>query len=208
MRVAVLLDRTVRLDVLASRAGHLSRWFDAYVIDALHDLGHEITLVQFGPDPQGVLGALDQARPDVVFNLALGAFGDRSLQAYPATLLELGNFAYTGAGPRGLTLAGDKALSKALLRDCGITVPAFMPIQGADEPISLRYPVLVKARTLGGSDVSVWPRHLEMTWPVAEHRVHGEHGRIGNSNALFLDHGPLVRHSAGLTLLLDCAATR
>ena len=30
----------------------------------------------------------------------------------------------------------------------------------------------------------------------------------GNSNAFFLGHGPLVRHSAGLTLLLDCAATR
>ena len=34
-------------------------------------------------------------------------------------------------------------------------------------------------RRYAESVVSVWPRHLELTWPVTEHRVHGEHGGCG-----------------------------
>jgi len=153
MRVTVLIDESVDVDQLTLRDAHWSEWFDAHVIDALKVRRHAVTVVQYNGDVPDVLEQIFRSTPDVVFNLALGAGGDRGKEAYIAAALELAGLAYTGASPRGLMLAGDKGLSKQLLRHSGIEVPDFQivhTVEQAREPE--KFPILVKALNRGGSE--------------------------------------------------------
>src|SRR5438128_12256107 len=114
MRIVVLLDQAADLTTLATRKGSWRSWFDSHVIDTLTELGHEVRLVSFGDDLNTLATTLVAERPDVVFNLVRIVLGDRGKDGYAAGLLEMLEIPYTGASPRGLFLAGDKALSKAI----------------------------------------------------------------------------------------------
>jgi D-alanine-D-alanine ligase len=154
MRIVALLDQTVSLERIRSRKGPWWEWLDAYVIEALRAAGHDVSLVQFGTRPEETLAALRRISPGLVFNLTQTAgAGDRGMEAYAAAMLELAGYPYTGAGPRGLLIAGDKALSKTILRANGIDVPDFEVVahaRAAARP--RRYPVLVKPLNRGGSE--------------------------------------------------------
>ncbi len=153
MRIVVLLDETTDLRRLESRRGHWSWWFDAHVIDALRGCGHEVSPVVFGGDLAELLATFRQLAPEVVFNLTEGVQGDRGADAYPTALLELLGLPYTGATPRGRVLAGDKALSKTILRAHGIDVPDFQVMTGWRRGGAVpRFPVLVKPLNRGGSE--------------------------------------------------------
>lgn len=153
MRIVTLHDAAADLPAIAERRGTWADWFDAYVIDTLRETGHVVDPLRLDHELDGVLAALRDRRPDLVFNLALSALNDRGNDVYSAVLLELAGIPYTGAGPRGLFLAGDKALSKHVLRAHGIDVPAFQVIHRADDAVWPGFgPLLVKALNRGGSE--------------------------------------------------------
>jgi D-alanine-D-alanine ligase len=104
-------------------------------------------------DVGDVLEALRREDPDVVFNLLVEFHGRPEYDQHVASLLELLGIPTTGCNPRGLTLARDKAQSKALLAAAGVDVPAwhvFPRSRGAARlrrPAGLAFPLIVKSRS-------------------------------------------------------------
>ncbi len=111
-RVAVLqggrsLERQVSL-----RSG-------ARVTDALERLGHEVVVIDVGPD---LVDRLRDVRPDVAFIALHGRDGeDGTVQE----LLELVGVPYTGSGISACIRSFDKVLAKHAFRDAGIPTPDF-----------------------------------------------------------------------------------
>lgn len=111
-RVAVLqggrsLERQVSL-----RSG-------ARVTDALERLGHDVVVIDVGPD---LVDRLRDVRPDVAFIALHGRDGeDGTVQE----LLELVGVPYTGSGISACIRSFDKVLAKHAFRDAGIPTPDF-----------------------------------------------------------------------------------
>ena len=88
-------------------------------------MGHDVHPLGVGDDLAVVRRAVQEWKPDIVFNMMeafheLGTF-DHNVVSY----LELLRVPYTGCNPRGLMLARDKALSKTILHYHRIPVPDF-----------------------------------------------------------------------------------
>ncbi len=111
-RVAVLqggrsLERQVSL-----RSG-------ARVTDALENLGHDVVVIDVGPD---LVDRLREVRPDVAFIALHGRDGeDGTVQE----LLELVGVPYTGSGISACIRSFDKVLAKHAFRDADIPTPDF-----------------------------------------------------------------------------------
>jgi D-alanine-D-alanine ligase len=86
---------------------------------------------------------------DVVFPVLHGPFGeDGTVQG----LLELAGVPYVGAGVLGSSLAMDKDVFKAVMRDRGIPVTRNVTLRAGDEPENpFGFPVFVKPARLGSS---------------------------------------------------------
>jgi D-alanine-D-alanine ligase len=113
---------------------------------ALETLGHEVPRVSADADVMPVATELRKLAPDLVFNLS-ESFADKSaLDSNVAALLNLLDLRYTGSSPSGLMLAGDKTLTKKVLRFHGIRTPEFATIyRGSLDAIGdIEFPVIVK----------------------------------------------------------------
>ncbi|MDQ5895398.1 MAG: D-alanine--D-alanine ligase, partial [Actinomycetota bacterium] len=87
------------------------------VAEALLDLGHEVDVMDLGPD---LVGRLEADRPDAAFIALHGTEGeDGTVQA----LLELLDIPYTGPGVAACKRCMDKSLSKYILRERGLPTP-------------------------------------------------------------------------------------
>lgn len=97
---------------------------------------------------------LARLQPDVVFNLTEWIDGDRRKDAVIARQLDRLGYCYTGAGPRGLTIARDKVRAKALVARLGIAVPRHVILRKPREPLGGRvaFPVIAKPQFGDGSD--------------------------------------------------------
>jgi D-alanine-D-alanine ligase len=124
-----------------------SKRSDWQVFRCLQELGHETAVTEYTTVPN-LMAAIERAKPDVVFNLTDAANGDRRKDAHICALLELIGIPYTGAGPRGLMLARDKATSKIIASRAGFTVPRFLVIPPGvlQVPTKLPFPLVVKPR--------------------------------------------------------------
>ena len=113
---------------------------------ALRALGHEPTRVSVAADVEPVIAALHDADPAIVFNLAESFDGKSALESNVAALLNLLGFRYTGSSPAGLMMAGDKSLTKKVLRFHEILTPQFATVfRGAlDHVGDLKFPLIVK----------------------------------------------------------------
>jgi D-alanine-D-alanine ligase len=132
------------------------------VIVTLREMGHEVHTIGVGDDLAVVRRAVQEWKPEIVFNMMeafheLGTF-DHNVVSY----LELLRVPYTGSNPRGLMLARDKALSKELLAYHRIRVPRFavFPVgKKVRRPAKLPFPLVVKSlfdeASLGISQASV-----------------------------------------------------
>ena len=93
----------------------------------------------------------------MVFNLMEEFAGVGVYDSHVAAYLEMLGVPYTGCNPRGLTLAHNKAWSKAILREAGVSVPRFavFPLGRRVErvrlPRRLDFPMIVKSLTEEGS---------------------------------------------------------
>ncbi|MDQ2101526.1 D-alanine--D-alanine ligase [Azospirillum isscasi] len=92
----------------------------AGVARALEEEGYHVTAVDVQRDLDGLLKALTDPRPDVVFNALHGRGGeDGTIQG----VLEFLGIPYTHSGVRAAAVAMDKAMTKALLAPVGVRSP-------------------------------------------------------------------------------------
>jgi D-alanine-D-alanine ligase len=121
------------------------------VLDALQAAGHDTACFEGGRSLIADLGGFMPPHPGVgvpggiVFNMAYGIQGACRYTHVPA-MLEMAGVPYTGSGPLGHALALDKVITKILLQGAGVPTPAFRVLGHAEDPGTLRFPLVVKPR--------------------------------------------------------------
>ena len=117
------------------------------IADALRDRGHEVTLVGIRNDLQYLVTALDEIRPDLVFNAVEAFRGNPGLEYLVPGMLEAEGYHYTGSPPLALLVSRNKAMSKKVLAYHGIRVPGFVTYRPGEQlgaPDNVRFPLIVK----------------------------------------------------------------
>ena len=87
--------------------------------------GHEVSMLGVQTELAPIRDAVENWKPDIVFNLLEEFHGETLYAQNVVGLLELLRVPYTGCNPRGLMLARGKDLSKKLLKYHRVPVPAF-----------------------------------------------------------------------------------
>jgi D-alanine-D-alanine ligase len=120
-----------------------------HLCDALVSLGHEVARLGAGP---GIIDALRDRRPDIVFNIAEGE-GGRCREAHVPALLEMLGIPYLGSDPLTLCITLDKPVAKRLVSSEGFPTPKFRTFRSDAEvdELELAYPVIVKPAFEGSS---------------------------------------------------------
>jgi D-alanine-D-alanine ligase len=118
------------------------------VTEALRLLGHEVHELGVHDELRPLRSALEELRPELVFNL-LEEFQDQVVfDQHVVAFLELMRVPYTGCSPRGLTLARDKALSKLVAAHHRVRAPRFAVFRqgrAVRRPARLGFPLIVKS---------------------------------------------------------------
>ena len=126
-----------------------NRWISEYdVCNALRNLGHEILKLGLHDDIRPLRQAVESFRPDIVFNLLEEFRGEAVLDHAVASYFELLRLPYTGANPRAMILARDKALTKKILRFHGIRAPQFQVFpqkRKVKRTKDVEFPLIVKS---------------------------------------------------------------
>jgi D-alanine-D-alanine ligase len=157
LRVLVMMDEALvpPASVEGMSAGEIAPFkTELDVTTALRELGHEVEIVGVKTDLDVLAESIRETRPHICFNLVEDFNGIPSWDQHVVSYLELINQSYTGANPRGLTLARDKALTKKVLAYHGIDVPRFttFPLGRPVKPAGgLEFPLLVKSLSEEGS---------------------------------------------------------
>jgi len=87
---------------------------------ALREAGYDVIPIEVGADLGGLIAALQQAQPDVVFNALHGRFGeDGCIQG----VLDWLGIPYTHSGLRASAMAMDKVAAKLAFEAAGLPVP-------------------------------------------------------------------------------------
>lgn len=125
------------------------------VTRTLRELGHDVRVLGVADELRPIRDAVAEQKPHVVFNI-LSYFHDVvAYEAHVVSYLELLKQPYTGCNPRGITLAGDKALSKQILAWHRIPHPAFavfpLRTKRARLPARMGFPAIVKSSSQHGS---------------------------------------------------------
>lgn len=113
---------------------------------------HEVVGVAVDGTPE-CLRTLAGLQIDLVFNLVESFGGDSTKEPNVAAYYDLLGLPYTGSGPRGLSLAIDKAVTKKLLAFHGIATPKFAVMWRGrlDWAHDIDFPVIVKPVREDGS---------------------------------------------------------
>jgi D-alanine-D-alanine ligase len=154
------------------------------VRQALKTLGHDVTLLAVHDELAEVRRAVEEGKPDIVFNLLEEFQGSVLFDHHVVSFLELLRAKYTGCGPRGLVLARDKALSKAIAAHHRIRAPGFAVIKRSSGARKLRlrrlaYPLIVKSLT-ADSSLGISRASLVRDDAHLSERVRFVHERIGS----------------------------
>jgi D-alanine-D-alanine ligase len=125
------------------------------VVRTLKGLGHDVHVLGVGEELRPVRDAIADFKPHITFNILSDFHDVVTYEAHFVSFLELLKQPYTGCNPRGITLAGDKALSKQILTWHRIPVPAFAvyPLRTKKTrlPTRMAFPVIVKSAVQHGS---------------------------------------------------------
>ena len=123
------------------------------VADILRRAGHDVSGLAIDGTPD-CLRALTQLKPDLIFNL-VEAFGEENTkEPHVAAYYDLLGLRYTGSGPRGLTLAMDKAVAKKILGFHNVVSPKFAVFWRGRldwDAHDVEFPVIVKPLREDGS---------------------------------------------------------
>lgn len=124
------------------------------VVSTLRAAGHDVRPLGVQEEIKPVRDALEAFKPHVVFTLLEEFHYATAYDQHIASYLELMKFPYTGCNPRGLILARGKDLSKTLVQQRRIAVPAFavFPMRRkVKRPARLALPLIVKCLSEDGS---------------------------------------------------------
>ena len=149
------------------------------VVSGLVECGFDVVPIEIDRDGSW---SVDPARPDelfhdadVVFPVLHGPFGeDGTVQG----LLELADVAYVGAGVTASSVAMDKDVFKAVMRDKGVPVARSVTLgaaiaEGFDSPYG--FPVVVKPARLGSSyGITVVREQADLAAAIALALAHDE----------------------------------
>jgi D-alanine-D-alanine ligase len=138
-------------------------WTTEYdVLKSLKKAGHQVETIGVYSDLKVIRTAIEDFRPNIIFNLLEEFDGDSVFDQNVVSYLELMKVPYTGSNPRGLILARDKGLTKKILTYHRIKTPKFMSFpknKRYKTPKELTYPLIVKClseeASLGISKVSI-----------------------------------------------------
>lgn len=161
----------------------ISAWKMEYdVLAALEALGHDPVCLETGHDLTRIRDAIDEHRPQIVFNMLEDFHGQVVFDSNVVAYLELLRIPYTGCNPRGLVLSRDKALTKKICTYHRIQVPKFavFPRSGRVRKLKrLSFPLIVKSlledASIGISQASVVHDHGQL-----EKRVQFIHETVGD----------------------------
>lgn len=124
--------------------------------------GHELRGLGVQHELAPLREAIEEWKPDIVFNLLDEFHGETIYCQNVASFLELMKVPYTGCNPRGMMLSQGKDLSKKLVKYHRIPTPAFQvfPIgRKVKRPARLKFPLIVKSvsedASIGISQASV-----------------------------------------------------
>ncbi len=151
------------------------------VVTTLRASGHDVRPLGVQHELKPIRDAVEEWKPDVVFNLLEEFHGEVAYDQNVASYLELLRVPYTGCNPRGLMLARGKALSKKLLHYHRIPVPAFgvFPKQRKiRRPKHLAFPLIVKSLSEDASIGIAQASVVDSDEKLAE-RVAFIHARVG-----------------------------
>lgn len=162
----------------AERLPYRTEWD---VIRTLRRIGHEVNVLGVYDELRPIRIAIDEFKPDIVFNL-MEEFAGNTLHGHNVVaFLELLKVPHTGCNPRGMFLSGEKSLAKKVLIYHRIRVPAFhvFPLgRKVRRPRTLGFPLIVKSLTehssLGISQASIVTNDEELA-----ERVAFVHRRVG-----------------------------
>jgi D-alanine-D-alanine ligase len=112
---------------------------------AVRSLGHQCFVVAIRDEIFSVIYWLKEIRPDVVFNLCEGVYGNSCWEMDIPALLDLFHIPYTGSPPLTLGLCQNKGRVKDILHSQGIPTPSYTIF---DRPVRQvkkdSFPVIVK----------------------------------------------------------------
>jgi D-alanine-D-alanine ligase len=93
--------------------------------DALLGRGHDVILAPFDPRYDVFARQVNNAKPDVVFNMVEHAMGQDQLSAVCPAYLEQMGVPYTGGGAASIVATCDKPFAKQIMRSAGIPTPGW-----------------------------------------------------------------------------------
>jgi D-alanine-D-alanine ligase len=122
------------------------------VAAVLRKAGHDVLGVAVDGKPE-CLRALAQVQADLVFNLVESFGDDDTKEPHVAAYYDLLGLRYTGSGPRGLSLAMDKAVTKKVVSFHGVETPRWAVVWRGrlDSAHDIDFPVIVKPAREDGS---------------------------------------------------------
>jgi D-alanine-D-alanine ligase len=152
-------------------------------VSTLRTAGHEVRALGAQDEIKPVREEIESFKPHVVFTLLEQFLNEPSYDQHVASYLELMQIPYTGCNPRGLILARGKDLSKTLVHDRRVAVPAFavFPMRRkVKRPARLALPLIVKSLNEDGSRGISQASIVDTDEKLAE-RVAFVHERIGTA---------------------------
>ena len=160
----------------------INEWKTEYdVVSTLRRLGHEVRALGVQYELAPIREAVEEWKPDVVFNLLEEFHGETTYDQNVVSYLELLRVPYTGCNPRGMVIARGKALSKKLLAYHRIRVPGFAVFprgRKVRRPPRLGYPLIVKS-LIEHASVGIARASLVDSDEKLAERVAFVHSRIG-----------------------------
>ena len=123
------------------------------VARCLEQRGHEVETIVTDRNIRGLVTALEKDQCDMVFNLCESLAGVDRKAIQVASLLELLEKPFTGAGSLGMMLAHDKALAKKIFSFHGLATPRWAVVWRGrlDSAHDIDFPVIVKPAREDGS---------------------------------------------------------
>lgn len=150
LTVVVLVDQEVLLPGARRFIAHAD---DRHVVDALQAFVKRVVVRPYTGVPAFVK-MVEEIAPSLIFNLTEHGGGDRRKDSHICALMDLFGIPYTGAGPAGMMLCRDKAVSKMIAAREGFRVPAFFTTSASAPrlPRNPVFPLVVKPRFADASE--------------------------------------------------------
>jgi D-alanine-D-alanine ligase len=162
----------------------INEWKTEYdVVSTLREAGHDVRPLGVQEEIKPVREEIENFKPHVVFNLLEQFHHEPVYDQHIPSFLELMKIPYTGCNPRGLILARGKDLSKTLVHNRRIAVPAFavFPMRHkVKRPARLALPLIVKSLNEDGSRGISQASIVDTDEKLAE-RVAFIHERVGTA---------------------------